>query len=93
MSEQATSAGRGRQQVKVGKVVSDKMDQTVVVAVTNTVMHSLYHRYMKRTSKFYAHDPKNECQVGDRVRIVSSRPLSRLKRWQVQEIVERAERG
>ena len=75
----------------VGTVVSNKMDKTVVVTVTNTVMHHLYHRYMKRTSKFYAHDPQNQCQIGDQVRIVSSRPLSKLKRWRVAEIVKRAE--
>ncbi|MEJ2085497.1 MAG: 30S ribosomal protein S17 [Acidobacteriota bacterium] len=91
MSEQNTTSDRGRQQVKVGTVVSDKMDKTVVVAVTNTVMHRLYHRYMKRTSKFYADDPENQCGIGDQVRIVSSRPLSKLKRWRVDEILERAE--
>ena len=91
MSEQETTSPRGRQQVKVGTVISDKMDKTVVVAVTNTVMHRLYHRYMKRTSKFYADDPQNKCGIGDQVRIVSSRPLSKLKRWRVDEILERAE--
>jgi small subunit ribosomal protein S17 len=91
MSEQNTTSNRGRRQVKVGTVVSDKMDKTVVVAVTNTVMHRLYHRYMKRTSKFYADDPQNDCGMGDQVRIVSSRPLSKLKRWRVQEVLKRAE--
>lgn len=91
MSENATSTGRGRQQVKVGTVVSNKMDKTVVVTVSNTFMHRLYHRYMKRTSKFYAHDPENQCRVGDQVRIVSSRPLSKLKRWRVAEVLKRAE--
>lgn len=91
MSEQETTSERGRQQAKVGTVVSDKMDKTVVVSVTNTVMHRLYHRYMKRTSKFYADDPQNECGIGDQVRIVSSRPLSKLKRWRVDEILKRAE--
>ncbi len=91
MSEQNTTSNRGRRQVKVGTVVSDKMDKTVIVAVTNTVMHRLYHRYMKRTSKFYADDPQNECGMGDQVRIVSSRPLSKLKRWRVQEVLKRAE--
>ena len=91
MSEQNTTPSRGRRQVKVGTVVSNKMDKTVVVTVTNTVMHRLYHRYMKRTSKFYADDPQNQCGIGDQVRIVASRPLSRLKRWRVQEILKRAE--
>lgn len=91
MAEQETTSGRGRQQIKVGTVVSNKMDKTVVVTVTNTVTHRLYHRYMKRTAKFYAHDPENQCQVGDQVRIVSSRPLSNLKRWRVVEVLKRVE--
>ena len=91
MSEQETGQSQRRQQVKVGTVVSDKMDKTVVVAVTNTVMHRLYHRYVKRTSKFYAHDPENDCRLGDQVRIVSVRPLSRQKRWRVAEVLKRAE--
>lgn len=91
MSEAAVNNERGRAQVRTGKVVSDQMDKTVVVAVKNTVMHRLYHRYMKKTAKFYAHDEANECRVGDEVRIVSSRPLSRLKRWRVDEVLKRAE--
>lgn len=86
-----TQSQRGRRQVLVGQVVSDKMDQTVVVAVQHTRVHPLYRRAMKRTSKFYAHDPKNECRDGDRVQIVASRPLSKLKRWRVREILERRE--
>ncbi len=82
---------RGRRQTKIGTVVSNKMDKTVVVAVQNTVTHALYHRYMKRTSKFHAHDEGNQCNVGDQVLIVSSRPLSRTKRWRVREILKRAE--
>jgi small subunit ribosomal protein S17 len=82
---------RGRQQVKVGRVVSDKMDKTVVVTVENTVTHRLYHRYLKRTSKFHAHDEGNQCKTGDEVEIVSSRPLSKTKRWRVRRIVKRAE--
>jgi small subunit ribosomal protein S17 len=87
----ATTSDRGRQQVKQGTVVSNKMDKTAVVAVENAVTHRLYHRYLKRTSKFHAHDEKNECNVGDVVEIVSSRPLSRTKRWRVRRIVKRAE--
>lgn len=88
----AAAAGeRGRQQVKTGTVVSTKMDKTVVVTVKNTVTHSLYHRSMKRTKKFHAHDEENRCKVGDVVEIVSSRPLSKTKRWRVREIVKRAE--
>ena len=88
----APAPGRsGRRQVKVGKVVSDAMNKTVVVTVPNLLTHRLYHRAIKRTSKFAAHDEKNECRVGDTVEIVSSRPLSRTKRWRVREILKRAE--
>lgn len=82
---------RGHRQVRVGRVVSDKMDKTVVVAVEKTVTHRLYHRSMKRTSKFHAHDEENQAKVGDLVEIVSSRPLSKTKRWRVRQIVERAQ--
>ena len=87
-SEQATA--QSRRQKKVGTVVSDKMDKTVVVAVDYMVMHPLYRRYVRRRSKFQAHDESNDCRVGDRVQIVSSRPLSRTKRWRVQQILERS---
>ena len=82
---------RGRQQVKIGLVVSSKMDKTVVVAVADTFTHRLYHRTIKKTKKFHAHDEENRCNVGDEVEIVSSRPLSKTKRWRVREIVKRAE--
>lgn len=91
MTETTAAATRGRRQEKIGVVVSNRMDKTVVVEVEYTVMHRLYHRYQKRTSKFYAHDDVNSCKVGDVVRLVSSRPLSRLKRWRVAEVVKRAE--
>ncbi|MDA8020828.1 MAG: 30S ribosomal protein S17 [Thermoanaerobaculia bacterium] len=81
---------RGRRQVLTGTVVSDKQDKTVTVAVQTTVLHPLYHRFMKRTSKYAAHDEANECREGDRVVIVQSRPLSKRKRWRVRDIVERA---
>lgn len=87
----ASHEARGRRQVKVGRVVSDKMHKTVVVAVENTATHRLYHRYLKKTSKFAAHDEENRCKVGDLVEIVSSRPLSKTKRWRVREILKRAE--
>ena len=92
-TEQTQDAGgaQGRRQVKVGRVVSNKMDKTVVVSVEKTVTHRLYHRGMKRTSKFAAHDEENRCNVGDLVEIFSSRPLSRTKRWRVREILQRAE--
>ncbi len=79
-----------RQTTKNGLVVSDKMDKTVVVAVENLVMHPIYHKYIKKTSKFHAHDENNECKTGDRVVIEESRPLSKLKRWKVREVVSRA---
>jgi small subunit ribosomal protein S17 len=93
-TEQSTAAAtpeRGRRQVKVGRVVSSKMNKTVVVAVEETMTHRLYHRYMKKTKKFHAHDEENQCNVGDVVEIVSSRPLSKTKRWRVREIVKRAQ--
>ena len=75
---------------KVGRVVSDKMDKTVVVAVDYVRRHPLYHKRITRTSKFMAHDERNECKPGDIVRIEETRPLSKHKRWVVREIVERA---
>ena len=88
---QPEAGTRGHRQVRVGRVVSDKMDKTVVVVVEKTVTHRLYHRSMKRTSKFHAHDEENQAKVGDLVEIVSSRPLSKTKRWRVRQIVERAQ--
>jgi small subunit ribosomal protein S17 len=87
----AAKSDRGRQQVKQAKVVSNKMDKTVVVTVEIAITHRLYHRYLKRTSRFHAHDERNECNVGDVVEIVSSRPLSRTKRWRVRRIIKKAE--
>ena len=87
---QPTGHRTSRRQTLVGTVVGDKMDKTVTVEVERTVMHRLYHRYMKRRKRFAAHDERNECNVGDRVVIVASRPLSKRKRWRVREIVERA---
>lgn len=80
----------GSRQIKVGTVVSNKMDKTVVVRVQKVVTHPLYHRQMKRSSRFAAHDENNECNVGDVVEIRSSRPLSKLKRWRVTEILQRS---
>lgn len=91
MSEKVTAVpARRRRQTLVGTVVSNRMERTVVVIVESTIVHGLYHRRQKRTSKFYAHDEANACRIGDRVRIVSSRPLSRLKRWRVAEVLSRA---
>jgi len=80
---------RGRRKVRVGRVVSDKMDKTVVVAVEDFVRHPLYGKAVKRTKKFKAHDENNECRRGDKVRIMETRPLSKEKRWRVTDIIER----
>ena len=81
---------RGKRKTRIGKVVSDKMDKTVVVAIETLVRHPLYKKSIKRTTKFKAHDENNECKVGDRVLIMETRPLSKEKRWRVVEILERA---
>jgi small subunit ribosomal protein S17 len=85
MSEQ-----RNRRREQVGKVVSDKMDKTIVVAVETYKRHSLYHKRIKYTKKYKAHDENNEAKVGDTVRIMETRPLSKDKRWRLVEIVEKS---
>ena len=80
---------RNVRKVRVGKVVSDKMDKTVVVAVEGKVPHALYNKPMVSTKRFKAHDENNECQIGDTVKIVETRPLSKDKCWRVVEILER----
>lgn len=86
----AETRQRGRRNEKVGTVVSAKMDKTIVVEVTRRVPHPLYRRVVTRRKKFYAHDENNEARVGDVVRLIESRPLSRLKRWRLGEILRRA---
>jgi len=81
---------RGLRKTRVGVVVSDKMDKTVVVAIQSRVRHPLYGKIISSTTKFKAHDEKNECGVGDKVLMMETRPLSREKRWRVVEIVEKA---
>jgi small subunit ribosomal protein S17 len=81
---------KSRRKVRVGTVTSDKMDKTVVVLVERQFAHPLYKKIIKRSKKFMAHNENNEAHVGDRVKIVESRPLSRNKRWRVVEIVEKA---
>jgi small subunit ribosomal protein S17 len=76
---------RGLRKVQEGVVVSDKMDKSVIVEVSRTVLHPLYQKYVRKRTRFMAHDESNLLKVGDRVRIVESRPLSRRKRWRVQE--------
>jgi small subunit ribosomal protein S17 len=81
---------RNERKVRLGKVVSDKMDKTIVVAVQENVKHSLYGKTVRRTVKFKAHDETNEAKAGDTVRIMETRPLSKDKRWRLLEIVEKA---
>ena len=86
MNEERTSSRKTR----VGKVVSDKMDKTIVVAVEDRVQHPLYKKIIKRTYKLKAHDENNECGIGDRVRVMETRPLSKDKRWRLVEVIEKA---
>ncbi|HEX9694988.1 MAG TPA: 30S ribosomal protein S17 [Actinomycetota bacterium] len=81
---------RGSRKTRVGVVVSDKMDKTVVVAVRSTIRHPLYGKIMRRVTKVQAHDQANACGVGDRVLLAETRPLSKTKRWRVAEILEKA---
>ena len=81
---------RNLRKTRVGKVVSDKMDKTVVVAIVDNVKHPLYKKIIKRTVKLKAHDEKNECRIGDRVEVMETRPLSKDKRWRVTTIIEKA---
>ena len=81
---------RNLRKVRIGKVVSDKMDKTIVVAVVDNVKHPLYSKIVKRTYKLKAHDENNECNIGDRVKVMETRPLSKDKRWRLVEIIEKA---
>jgi small subunit ribosomal protein S17 len=87
----ATAAERARRKVRTGVVVADKMDKTVLVRIDRTVTHPLYRKTVRRSSKLAAHDEGNEAHVGDTVRVMETRPISKSKRWRVVEIVERAE--
>jgi small subunit ribosomal protein S17 len=81
---------RNIRKTEVGKVVSDKMDKTIVVAVEDSVKHPIYKKIIKRTVKLKAHDENNECSIGDRVRVMETRPLSKDKRWRLVKILEKA---
>ena len=81
---------RNLRKTRVGKVVSDKMDKTIVVAIEDTVKHPLYNKIIKKTYKLKAHDENNECGVGDRVLVMETKPLSKDKRWRLVEIIEKA---
>jgi small subunit ribosomal protein S17 len=84
------AAERNNRKVIVGKVVRNKMDKSIVVAVERKIKHAKYGKFMKKTSKFFAHDEKNDCSLGDIVQIMETRPLSKLKRWRLVQIVEKA---
>lgn len=81
---------RGRRKVRVGRVISNKMQKSIVVAVERRLPHPLYKKYFKRTSTFMAHDEKQEAEIGDLVRIAETRPLSQRKRWRLVEVIEKA---
>ena len=85
MSERTTS-----RKTRVGRVISDKMDKTIVVAIEDRVAHPLYKKIIQRTYKLKAHDEKNEAGIGDRVKVMETRPLSKVKRWRLVEIIEKA---
>ena len=88
--DETTPAARSGRKVREGLVVSDKMESTVVVAVVERVSHARYGKTVQRTTRLYAHDAANDAKVGDRVRVMETRPLSKLKRWRVTEVLERA---
>ncbi|MCX7954972.1 MAG: 30S ribosomal protein S17 [Bacteroidales bacterium] len=81
---------RNQRKVRIGTVTSNKMNKTIVVSEEKRVKHPKYNKYIKRTKKYYVHDENNECNIGDVVKIMETRPLSRLKRWRLVEIIERA---
>lgn len=82
--------GRNMRKVEVGKVVSDKMDKTIIVAVKDSVKHPLYNKIVKHTKRLKVHDENNECKIGDKVEAMETRPLSKDKRWRLVNIIERA---
>ncbi len=86
----AESEHKSNKRVLVGHVVSDKSDKTIIVRVDTSVKHPLYKKFISRRTKFMAHDPENECKIGDKVQIIESRPLSRRKRWQLVKVLEKA---
>jgi len=85
-----SSSKRGQRKIRTGVVVGDKMDKTVVVEVTRTVMHPVYKKYVRRRKRFMAHDEENRCRVGDEVMIVETRPISRHKNWRVRKVLKEA---
>ncbi len=89
-TEAVDEAGRNNRKLRDGVVVSSKMDKTIVISIVERVRHPKYAKFIARTKKLYAHDEKNDAQVGDRVRVMETRPLSKQKRWRLVEILERA---
>jgi small subunit ribosomal protein S17 len=87
--EKKKTSHSGMRKTRVGKVLSNKMDKTIIVSEEKRVMHPIYKKYFKKTTKFAAHDPKNTCDIGDTVKIMETRPLSKTKRWRLVEIVEK----
>ena len=87
--EKKKTSHSGMRKTRVGKVLSNKMDKTIIVSEEKRVMHPLYKKFFKKTTKFAAHDPKNTCDIGDTVKIMETRPLSKTKRWRLVEIVEK----
>jgi small subunit ribosomal protein S17 len=90
MADETTTEDRSNRKVREGVVVSDKMDKTAVVAIVERVRHPKYDKFVQRTKKLYAHDETNDAHVGDKVRVMETRPTSKLKRWRLVEVVERA---
>ncbi len=84
-----TTGERNLRKIRIGVETSNKMDKTITVAVERKVKHPIYGKFLKKTTRFHAHDEKNECSIGDLVRIMETRPLSKLKRWRLVEIVEK----
>ena len=82
---------RNKRKVREGWVISNRLDKTIVVAVERLFRHPRYEKVIRRTSKLYAHDEKNECKIGDKVKVMETRPLSKLKRWRLSEILKKAE--
>ncbi len=89
MSEAVSTIERNLRKIRVGVVSSNKMDKSIVVVVERKVKHPLYGKFVKKSTKFHAHDEKNECSIGDTVKIMETRPLSKTKRWRLVEIVEK----
>jgi small subunit ribosomal protein S17 len=90
MAESTTSVERNLRKERLGIVVSDKMEKSIIVTEETKIKHPLYGKFMKRTKKYHAHDEKNDAKVGDTVKIMETRPLSKTKRWRLVEVVERA---